>query len=83
MLRDGDKESHHYTMGLYTDLTKATIEGLENERYRAGKYEMNIQLIEVDSDNPAKEVPREVCVNYTKLKHPEKFDDKNRLKDEE
>lgn len=80
MLRDGDKESHHYTMGLYTDLAEATIRGLNNERYRADRYQMNIQLVEVDSNNLAKEVPRDVCVNYAKLKYPEKFDDRGLLK---
>lgn len=83
MERYGDREGHHYNTGLFTCLAEACIDGLEHEMFRAGKYEMRIELAEVDSNGPLKEVPREVAINYAVMKFPEKFDDKKRLKTED
>jgi len=82
MERYGDREGHHYNCGLYSDLAEATIEALAHENLRAGKYEFRIELSQIDGDS-VQEVPREVCINYAKLRFPEKFDDKSRLKEDE
>jgi len=79
--RYGNREGHHYIGGLYSDLAVATIEGLEHEMYRANKYELRLEIAFIDSNEPNKEVPREVALNMAKLKFPEKFDDRGNLKE--
>ena len=74
MEREENREGHHYLIGAYTDLAKAVIEGLEHERHRADKYETRIELASVDSDDFIKEVPRDVFIDFARLKHPERFD---------
>ena len=82
MQRDG-REGHHYGIGTYTDLAKAYIDGIDHGRFhRAGKYEPFIEECIVDS-NHLKEVPLNVAFNFAKMRHPEKFDDRGNLKEEE
>lgn len=84
MERESDREGHHYNWGVFTCLAIACIEGLKHEMDRAGKYEMRIELHEIDNDDLVhKEIPREVSINYAVLKYPHKFDDKKRLKEVE
>ena len=82
MERSPDREGHHYNCGIYSDLAAATIDGLLNERCRAGKYEMRIEICGCDSDEPTKEVSRQVAIDFAKLKFPEKFDDRSNLKED-
>lgn len=83
MLRYGDRESHHYIIGAYTDLALAYIDGIEHGKFhRANKYEPLIQEITVDSNDDIYEVSLNTALAFAKLKHPERFDDKNNLKEE-
>lgn len=82
MERYGDREGHHYNCGVYSDLATATIEALAHENCRAGKYEFRMEQMKID-EHEVKEVPREVCINFAKMRFPEKFDDKGRLKEDE
>jgi len=78
MQRGGDAEKHHYTTGVYSDLAVAVTEALENELFRDNKYEFVIEILEVDKSSASK-IPREVAINFAKLKFPEKFDDESNL----
>lgn len=79
MLRNGERESHHYIIGAYTDLAQAYIDGIEHGKFhRADKYLPLIQEIGVDDDH-IQEVPLTVCLNYAKLKFPHRFDDRSNL----
>jgi hypothetical protein len=78
MLRNGDRESHHYCIGAYTDLAKAYIEAAEHKLFRGNKYEPLIQECVVDGEH-LKEVPINVCLSYAKLKNPDRFDAYNNI----
>jgi hypothetical protein len=80
MRRWGDAESHSYIIGAFSDLAKAFIEGIENKLFRGGKYEPFIEECFVDQ-NYVKEVSLTVALQYAKLKHPERFDDRGNLKE--
>jgi len=79
MEREENREGHHYNLNIHSCLAEAVIEGLEHEQCRAGKYTMRIEASPIGLDGYIKEVPREVCLNYAKLKYPERFDDKMQL----
>lgn len=81
MQRYGDAELHNYTIGAYTCLAKAYIEGKEHGRFhRAGKYEPHIDEMIVDTDH-LERVPLTIALDYAKLKFPERFDDRSNLKE--
>lgn len=82
MRRWGDDEGHSYIIGSYTDLANACIEGLEHQAFRANKYEPFIQECVINGEKPLVEVTLTTATNYAKLRHPERFDDKGKLKDE-
>lgn len=82
MQRDGDPEAHQYLIGAYSCLAKAIIQGLENERYRAQKYEPCVQETELDGNDRCLKISRSTVISYAKLKYPEKFNDRDELIDE-
>lgn len=83
MQKNGDSESHHYLDGVYTDLAVAAVEGLQHEIDRAGKYEMKITMLIVDSQfGMQRHIPNNVALDMAVLKFPDKFNDKKQLKQE-
>lgn len=83
MLRNGERETHHYIIGAYTDLAQAYIDGIEHGHFhRANKYEPLIQECAIDDDH-IQEVPLTVALNFAKMKFPERFDDRGKLKQED
>lgn len=82
MERYGNREGHHYNIGLFSDLADATIEGLSHQLFRDNKYEVRIELAEVDSERNIENIPLDVAINYAILKYPNKFNDKKQLIEE-
>ncbi len=50
MQRWGDNEAHHYLVGAFTTLEKATEAGQKEANWRGGKYEPNIEGIDIDAE---------------------------------